>query len=107
MKNLIMTFLTAGIQLLVFVGLTYLINFLKTKTTTTENLQRYYDLIKKIVQAVEQVYGSGTGTQKKAEAVKTIQKIVGNKLTMEEIDNLIESAVFEMNQVLKSSNIAK
>lgn len=106
MKNLIMQILTAGIQLLVFIGLTYLISFLKTKTTT-ENLQRYYDLIKKIVQAVEQVYGSGTGSQKKAEAIKIIQKMLGNKLTTDEIDKLIESAVFEMNQVLKSSNIEK
>lgn len=106
MKDLIITFLTAGIQLLIFISLGYVINYLKTKTTT-ENLQRYYDLIKKVVQAVEQVYGSGNGSQKKAEAIKIIQKIIGNKLTADEIDKLIESAVFEINEVLKTSNIAK
>lgn len=104
MKDLIMQILTAGIQIIILVGLGYAINYLKTKTSI-ENLQKYYTLIKAFVQAAEQTLGSGTGAQKKAQVIAMVQKIIGNKLSADEIDKLIESAVFEMNTVLKKYNI--
>lgn len=106
MKDLIMTILTAGVQLVILVGLGYAIDFLKTKTST-ENLQKYYNLIKTFVQAAEQQLGTGTGPQKKAAVVAMVQKVIGNRLTADEIDKLIESAVFEINTVLKKENIVK
>lgn len=104
MKDLIMQILTASIQLIILVGLGYAIKYLKTKTSV-ENLQKYYSLIKAFVQAAEQQLGAGTGAQKKAQVVAMVQKVIGNRLTADEIDKLIESAVFEINTVLKKYNI--
>jgi hypothetical protein len=36
-----------------------------------------------------------------------LKKVIGNKLTDEEIDKLIEAAVFEMNYVLKLKGLQK
>jgi len=104
MKDLIITILTAGIQLIILIGLGYAIDYLKTKISA-ERLKKYYDLITKFVHAVEQTLGPNTGAQKKAEVVSLIQKEIGNKLTAEEIDKLIEAAVFEMNLVLKEKGL--
>lgn len=104
MKDLIMQILTAGIQLIILVGLGYAINYLKTKTSI-ENLQKYYTLIKAFVQAAEQTLGAGTGAQKKAQVIAMVQKVIGNKLSPDEIDKLIESAVFEINTVLNKNGI--
>ncbi|MDK2794383.1 MAG: hypothetical protein PWP75_1012 [Caldanaerobacter sp.] len=51
MKELIMTILTAGIQLLVMVVLGYLIDYLSTKIGM-EKLKRYYEIARAFVQAV-------------------------------------------------------
>lgn len=104
MKDLIMQILTASIQLIILVGLGYAIKYLKTKTSV-ENLQKYYSLIKAFVQAAEQQLGAGTGAQKKAQVVAMVQKVIGNKLSADEIDKLIESAVFEINNILKENKI--
>ncbi|WKV07867.1 phage holin [Thermoanaerobacterium sp. CMT5567-10] len=99
MRDLIMTILTAGLQLVILVTLGYVINFLYSKIGT-EKTKRYFEIAKMIVRGVEQEFGAGNGADKKAEAVNLIKKIIGNKLTDEEIDKLIEAAVFEMNYVL-------
>ncbi|AAM25559.1 MAG: hypothetical protein XD49_0774 [Caldanaerobacter subterraneus] len=106
MKELIMTILTAGIQLLVMVVLGYLIDYLSTKIGM-EKLKRYYEIAKAFVQAVEQQVGSGNGPIKKEQVFKLLKKVIGNKLTDEEIDKLIEAAVFEMNYVLKLKGLQK
>ncbi|MEQ2129720.1 MULTISPECIES: phage holin [Caldanaerobacter] len=106
MKELIMTILTAGIQLLVMVVLGYLIDYLSTKIGM-EKLKRYYEIAKAFVQAVEQQVGPGNGPIKKEQVFKLLKKVIGNKLTDEEIDKLIEAAVFEMNYVLKLKGLQK
>lgn len=103
-KDLIMTILTAGVQLIVLLAFGYLIDYLKNKIGT-EQFKKYYDLITKFVYAAEQTLGAGTGAQKKAEVISLIQKQIGNKLSAEEIDKLIEAAVFEMNLVLKQKGV--
>jgi LL-H family phage holin len=103
-RELILTILTALVQLFIVLGLGYLIKFLKTKIPV-ENLQRYYMLITKFVHSAEQIYGDGQGIIKKKAVIDMVRKTIGNKLTPEEIDKLIEAAVFEMNLVLKKNNI--
>jgi LL-H family phage holin len=103
-KDLIMTILTAGIQLAILAGLGSLINYLLTKTST-ENLSKIYNLIKIFVQSAEQIYGDGKGVIKKKTVLDMISKNIKNKLSTEEIDKLIESAVFEINTVLKNEKI--
>jgi len=103
-RDLIMTILTAGIQLVVIVVLGYLIDYLSAKIGI-EKMKRYYEIAKTFVQAVEQKIGAGKGPDKKAEVFNLLKKVIGNKLTDEEIDKLIEAAVFEMNLVLKQKGI--
>lgn len=103
-KELILTILTASVQLFIVLGLGYVIKFLKTKISV-ENLQKYYTLIKLFVESAEQIYGGGQGVIKKKAVVDMVRKTIGNKLTPEEIDKLIEAAVFEMNLVLKREKI--
>lgn len=103
-RDLILTILTATVQLFIVLGLGYLIKFLKSKISI-ENLQKYYTLIKLFVESIEQIYGGGQGVIKKKAVVDMVRKTIGNKLTPEEIDKLIEAAVFEMNLVLKKNNI--
>lgn len=99
MRDLIMTILTAGVQLIIMVALGYLIDYLSTKIGM-EKLKRYYEIAKTFVQAVEQQMGPGNGPDKKTQVFNLLKKVIGNKLTDEEIDKLIEAAVFEMNYVL-------
>jgi LL-H family phage holin len=104
MKDLIMTILTAGIQLTILVGLGSLIDYLLTKTSA-ENLSKIYNLIRIFVQSAEQIYGEGEGVIKKKAVLDMISKTIKNKLSTEEIDKLIESAVFEINTVLDNKKI--
>lgn len=77
--------------------------YLKVKTDS-DNQARYYDTVKNIVMGIEQVYGSGNGPDKKAEAIQMCKVIVKNKLTTEQINTLIESAVFEINTAMKDAS---
>lgn len=104
MRDLIITLLITLLQLIILIGLGYFIEFLKTKIST-EKLKKYYDLIVKFVHAAEQVYGKNTGVLKKQYVINTVKKILGNKLTDDEIDRMIEAAVFEMNLVLKEKGL--
>lgn len=106
MKDLIMTILTAGIQLIIMVALGYAINYLNTKIGA-EKTKKYYELAKTFVRAVEQEFGSGNGADKKAEVFNMLKQLVGNKLTDDEINKLIEAAVFEMNYILKLKGLYK
>lgn len=82
----------------------FAVNYLKSKVGT-ENLNRYYNIVKMVVMGVEQSFGSGNGADKKAEAIQLIKKITGNKLSDVQISTLIETAVFEMNNLLKQNQI--
>ena len=101
-----MTILTAGVQLVIMVVLEYLIDYLNTKIGM-EKIKRYYEIAKTFVQAVEQQVGPGKGPDKKAEVFNLLKKVIGNKLTDEEIDKLIEAAVFEMNYILKLKGLER
>jgi LL-H family phage holin len=100
MKELVMQIAIYTIQLFVLIVLSYIISYLKQKLGD-EKLKQAYDIVKNVVLAVEQTIGPGKGADKKAEAVAYIKKLVGNTLTDDEINILIEAAVKEMNMVLK------
>lgn len=104
MKELVMTILTAGVQLAVMAALGYAINFINAKIGT-ENTKKYYNLAKTVVTAIEQQIGNGKGPDKKAEAIAVIKELTKNKLSDEEINVLIEAAVKEMNMVLKQQKL--
>lgn len=106
MRDLIMTILTAGIQLLIMLVMGYVINYLNTKIGT-EKMKKYYEMAKTFVKAVEQEFGSGNGADKKAEVFSMLKQLIGNKLTDDEINKLIEAAVFEMNYILKLKGFEK
>ncbi|MFU0782068.1 MAG: hypothetical protein ACFWT2_03010 [Thermoanaerobacterium thermosaccharolyticum] len=72
MRDLIMTILTAGLQLVILATLGYVINFLYSKIGT-EKTKRYFEIAKMIVRGVEQEFGAGNGADKKAEAVNLIK----------------------------------
>lgn len=100
MKELVMQIAIYTIQLFVLVVLSYIISYLKQKLSD-EKLKQAYNMVKNVVLAVEQATGPGKGADKKAEAIAYIKKLVGNTLTDDEINILIEAAVKEMNMVLK------
>ncbi|HHV75525.1 MAG TPA: phage holin [Thermoanaerobacterium sp.] len=104
MKELVMTILTAGVQLAVMAALGYAINFINAKIGT-ENTKKYYNLAKTVVTAIEQQIGPGKGPDKKSEAIAVIKELTKNKLSDEEINVLIEAAVKEMNLVLKQQKL--
>ncbi|MDI6617739.1 MAG: phage holin [Clostridiales bacterium] len=105
-QQLLLQVLLIVVQLAIIAIGGYVISYLKSKIGT-ENLARYYTIISNIVRGVEQTFGGGNGSDKKAEAVQLIKKALGNKLTDEQINLLIESAVFEMNNLLKSSGVTE
>lgn len=105
-RELIMTILSVSLQLIVGIVLFYSIEFLKKKISIA-TLQNCYTLIEYFVKGVEQIFGAGNGDKKKEVVLEIAQKIMGNVLTTEEIDKLIESAVYEMNLVLKKEGLKK
>ena len=104
LKDLLMQGLTIIIQLAVLFVMGALLNYLDKKIGY-EKVKKYYDLAKKAVQAAEQYYGSGKGTEKKAWVISYLNNKLGNKLSPTDIDLLLESAVHEMNLFLKNKGL--
>lgn len=81
-----------------------LMNYLRTKIGI-EKMNQYTEIAKTVVKATEQTLGSGNGADKKAESMQIIKHLTKNKLSDDQIERLIEAAVYEMNVLLKSNNI--
>lgn len=106
LKDLLMQGLTVLMQLIVLFVMGALFNYLNKKIGN-EKLKKYYDWVKKAVQAAEQYYGAGKGTEKKDWVINYLNKKFGNKLSQADIDLLLESAVHEMNLFLKNKGLEK
>jgi LL-H family phage holin len=106
MRDLIMQIALYTVQLFILATLTYAISYLKQKLGNEKTAQAY-NLVKNIVLAVEQSLGPGKGADKKQEAIAYIKKLLGNTLSDDEINVLIEAAVKEMNMVLKQKGIVQ
>ncbi len=81
----------------------YVIPFIKNMIATSDNeqLKNFIDIT---VRAVEQAVGGGNGGLKKEEVVEQVHKWLTNKglkITEEQLDGLIEAAVYNMNMEKK------
>lgn len=104
LNNLIMQMLLVLVQIVVVVVLGAVISFLKKKIGV-QKLNEYYDKVKKAVQAAEMIYGSNAGEEKKAWVLEYLSKALGKRLSSDDINMFIESAVHEMNIVLNSNGL--
>lgn len=104
LENLLYQVLLVVIQVVIVAVGGFLVNYLRAKVGT-EKLSKYYDMVKKIVMAVEQSLGPGNGADKKEEAVQLVKNVMGNRMTETQIETFIETAVFEMNMLLKKSGL--
>lgn len=92
------------IQLIIAILGGILMNYLRTKIGS-EKMNQYAEIAKTVVKATEQTLGSGNGSDKKAESMQMIKQLTKNKLSEEQIDRLIEAAVYEMNTLLKINKL--
>ena len=72
-RELILDILYYTVQLIVILAMGYFITYLKAKLGN-EKTREYYDLVKRIVMAAEQVFGPKTGEQKKGFAVEFLKE---------------------------------
>ncbi|MDP4093286.1 MAG: phage holin [Bacillota bacterium] len=103
MKDIINQVLIYLIQLGIVTGLGTLINFLRAKIGN-EKFSTYLEYAKVAVSAAEQIFQNGSGQSKKAEVERFLSQKLSKRLTPEELDKLIEAAVFEMNMIAKGQN---
>lgn len=100
MKDIIMNILLGLIQLAVLMVSGFVSKYLREKYGA-EVLKKYAGLAKIAVLAIEQTMQGADGTAKKRSVEEYLSRAIGGKLSAEDIDKLIEAAVFEMNQVIK------
>lgn len=77
----------------------YVIPFLKSKVADKQ-WQDLLDIVEKSVLAAEQTIGAKNGTIKKSEVMAFVMDYISDKglnLTKELIDQLVEAAVYKMN----------
>lgn len=100
-EQLFNTLLTL-ITFIITIGGGYLINFLRQKIDN-ENLTKYYKLTKQVVMSIEQSSPQLSGIDKKELAVSKLLKITNNKISPQQADILIESAVYDIKKLLSST----
>lgn len=91
-----------ALQYLIEAGITVLIPFVirfLLAHTSKENLAKYTQLAETVVMSIEQTMGAGNGAAKKAAAEAKLAQLLKGALSAEDIDHLIESAVFQMNKI--------
>lgn len=92
------------LKILMYVVLGFLIAYLKEKLGN----EKYYKIINTVHDVViemEQKYNSdGQGDLKKEAALKKLSDKLGNKLTTEQLNSLIETIVGEINIRMKENN---
>lgn len=92
--NLVLEFVIAVATIAVAV---FLVPWLKEKLGA-ERAQQLEDLIWKAVQAAEQLFGAGNGSEKKAYVVEYLE---ARGVDAEAVDADIEAAVLEVNEMVK------
>lgn len=101
MPESVMQLLIYIIALIISIGGGYIVKYLRCKIGN-DKLNYYYTIIKTIVMSIEQTQGSLSGIEKKQIAIEQIKKLLGDKVTEEEIDRLIEAAVYEIKKLIQS-----
>lgn len=97
--NVLLSILTTVIT----IGSGFVINYLKKKINN-EKLETYYNLTKQVVMYVEQTNPDLLDSAKKELAVSKILELTNNKITKEQADTLIESAVYEIKKLINTAN---
>lgn len=103
-RDIIMQALKLIIMVATALVTTYLIPWIKSHTDT-EKLYAVMRWTHEAVYAAEQIYGAGTGEEKKKYAVMFLRKVVDAAhitITDAELNTLIEAAVGEMNIEINS-----
>ena len=103
MNDLTFNILKIVISVAVALISAYLVPFIKNKLQEDKYSQLVV-MVHTAVQAAEQTIGSGNGAVKKDEVMSFVTDYmnrVGIKITEEQLDQLVESAVFQMNLEIK------
>ena len=108
-RELLIQGLSIIIQIAAIVLLPIIIKMFKTYMNNLEvqmgktNYEKYVSIVKNIVYAVEQLYPELLGKDKYKYAVYTINEKLGNTLTEQEMNTLIEAAVAQINLMSKGT----
>ena len=89
--NLLLTIIT----FIITVGGGFLVTYLNQKIES-QKLQDYYNIAKQIIMAIEQLNPELAGVDKKDLALSKLLELTNNKITSEQANTLIESAVYEV-----------
>lgn len=102
MNSDLFNFILSAILLIISFGGGYLIKLLRQDIDTSK-FSNYYTIAKQVVMSIEQLYPELDGQSKKQHAVELLLKLTNNKLTLEQANTLIESAVYEIKKLLQSN----
>ena len=104
MNQIVFDVVVGVIILAVTIVVRYLVPYLKTQIEQS-NYSAVLDIVDVAVHAVEQtIRESGQGKAKKAEVIKFVTKWLNENnlaISEEQLDKLIEAAVFTMNKEMK------
>lgn len=99
MNEMTFTILKVVVSVAMALITVYLIPYLKSQTQNKQN-QQILDIIQTAVQAAEQVVGERSGKIKKQQVTEFVTKWLNEKnikISEEQLSQLIESAVYAMN----------
>ena len=96
LHQILFQILTNVIQILCVVLSGFCINLISSKIQNTK-LSKYMDYARMAVSAVEQTMGFDNGIEKKKAVKGFLTKKIGNTLSPEDLDNLIEASVYNLN----------
>lgn len=96
--NILSTIITSVIT----IGGGYLINFLRQKNSS-QKLVIYYELAKRVVMFVEQTNPNLINEEKKELAIAKLLELTHNKITREQAETLIESAIYEIKKLINTN----
>ncbi|MGL6106088.1 phage holin [Romboutsia sp.] len=100
MDNNIFNLLLVIITLTITTVGSFLINLIKQKIGS-DKTKTYYELAKQVVMSIEQFNPLLSGVDKKALAISKLVELTNNKITAQQADILIESAVYEIKKIFK------
>lgn len=103
--NLFNSLLTILTFVITIVG-SFLINYLNKKMGS-QSLKDYYIISKQIVMSIEQLNPELVGADKKELAISKLLELTNNKISSEQANTLIESAVYEVKKLLQNNNMTK
>lgn len=102
MDQNIFNLLLGIITLVISVSGVALINYLNQKIGT-EKVKSYYETAKQVVMSIEQLNPQLSGVDKKDLAINKLIEMSNKKISSEQADILIESAVYEIKKLIQNN----